>query len=75
MIKTKDDGGPAFPGAWHPDMGWSAHETPWGMSLRDWLAGQVLPTFLSKATANHSIDAIAVASYEMADAMIKARSR
>lgn len=37
-MKT-NDGGPAFPQVWHPDMRCDPANTPAGMPLRDWLAG------------------------------------
>jgi hypothetical protein len=65
-----DDGGPAFPGAWHPDMGWSPHQTPFGMSLRDWFAGMALSGLIS--TLEYPDADMAFRCYALADAMIDA---
>jgi hypothetical protein len=56
-----NDGGPAFP--MHPNS-WE-----YGMTLRDWFAGQALEGLSYHYTAK---DAVKLA-YEMADAMLKAR--
>jgi len=65
--EQKDDGGPAF-----PTKG-SAHEIP-GMTLRDWFAGQVLPSvYLSYP--NNSPEQIAKWTWIMSDAMIEARKQ
>jgi hypothetical protein len=66
-----DDGGTAFPITATVD----SCQRSWGMSLRDWFAGQALagwlasfpPEALPKATACASL------AYDMADAMIAAR--
>ncbi len=67
-MTRKDYGGPAFPqpGATQRKSG--------GMSLRDWFAGQALMGVL--ANRGHSTpEWLAKTSYEVADAMIKERSR
>lgn len=74
-----NNGGPAFPAATCGD--WQI-----GMSLRDWFAGKALEgalaglsdedrRFLDKAASDRGvgIELIALASYKIADAMIKAR--
>lgn len=66
-------GGPAFPS--HGSMGEVAHQ---GMTLRDYFAGQAISGI---ATCNESddypeewdMDALARASYKLADAMLAAR--
>jgi hypothetical protein len=59
-----NDGGPAFPN----NRGYS------GMSLRDYFASQALPPTIKEfnGSAGRS-DAIAEATYRIADAMLKAR--
>ena len=77
-MSKPDDGGPAFP---HPnpnysqDYGWR-HRAFGGMTLRDWFAGQALVgmgTWTPGAKANN-LPAKAHYAYELADAMLKARS-
>lgn len=66
------NGGPAFPQPWHPDMGWAPRESPAGMSLRDWFAGQALAGMLAKDD-NLTYEQAAQFAYCQADAMIAAR--
>lgn len=68
---SKKDGGPAFPGMWHPDMGWSPRDTPQGLSLRDYFAAAVLPSLLDK----HSYVHVARHAYTIADEMLVERSK
>lgn len=42
LKKKVDDGGPAFPPPWHPEMGWSPRDAQ-GMSLRDYFAAHAPP--------------------------------
>ena len=64
-----DDGGPAFPKG----------PLQTGMSLRDWFAGQALVAHASTSEWEMLDDLaqknLAEASYEMADAMLAARSK
>lgn len=68
----KDDGGPAFP---HSRLGSDAD----GMTLRDYFAAKVLAgiwtnsELLQTLKRGQESEAIAMAAYEMADAMLKAR--
>ena len=66
-----NDGGPAFPRAGSDYV--KAQE---GMSLRDWLAGQVIQGLASDTAYiwNRTNEEVATASYDIADAMLKARS-
>lgn len=76
------DGGPAFPSDYIPDTA----TTP-GMSLRDWFAGQALCGLqansaiseiakkVSEKTAMNDSRWRAVVCYELADAMLAARSK
>ena len=83
MSATTNDGGPAFPVTIHKDWhGNVAVAIDQGMSLRDWFAGQALQQFVGER--DHQVWAhqrfeearhtIAKAAYNIADAMIAARS-
>jgi hypothetical protein len=71
-----NDGGPAF-----PRTGYECANGDWvvpqnGMTLRDWFAGKALahiPELLDAHDANKSAEMIAHWSYQIADAMLKAR--
>ena len=70
--KKIDDGGPAFPTVLHD----------YGMSLRDWFAGQALAGLAANTNGiyvhgekKHDVDAYALAAYAMADAMLAERSK
>jgi hypothetical protein len=69
------DGGPAFPlQDWDECI--QTHRTETGMTLRDWFSGQALahiPELLDAHDANKSAEMIAHWSYQIADAMLKAR--
>lgn len=83
-MSTKYDGGYAFPFSHFqtPD-GMCATTTEYGMSLRDWFAGQaMLPTFLlsleavkSGGDANISERDLAEGAYAFADAMLAEREK
>lgn len=62
-MSEKDIGGPAFP---QYDYGNAGK----GMSLRDWFAGQALPTLGRLSSPND----LARNAYKIADAMLKARA-
>lgn len=72
MSKTIEDGGCAFPCEQHEtaDGTWNQSFEP-GMSLRDWFAGQ----FLAGAARIGCSHNIARQAYEMADAMLVARTK
>lgn len=89
MTKHIDDGGPLFPQSnretdYGMDQNGYSVARPYtaqrgGASLRDWFAGQAMQSCLT-ACANDSRESgtsycehVARVSYEMADAMIKAR--
>jgi len=63
---TIHDGGPAFPFKGY------AGET-YGMTLRDWFAGQALAGLLRDGIDVFGVYATANDAYKMADAMLKAR--
>lgn len=83
MTGEPKDGGQAFPT--HPMLYSSADQgLAQGMSLRDWFAGQAIPAVSSDLAAIGvaaqskgwtPAKAIAVASYEVADAMLAARGQ
>ena len=64
---SKDTGGPAFPVEQHDQD---------GMTLRDYLAAQALDVSIQQTRDFYGIDKDRVAKwcYEMADAMLKART-
>lgn len=73
-----DDGGPAFP----CDSTNKQFPTQCGMSLRDWFAGQALAGIMAnykfmeniRQGFGSTLPHIPEAAYEMADAMLNARS-
>jgi hypothetical protein len=76
MDTSINDGGPAFArsGLLLDNGDWVAPQD--GMTLRDWFAGQALahiPELLDAHDANKSAEMIAHWSYQIADAMLKAR--
>ena len=81
MSATINDGGPACPYAFEHNDGERGGFAP-GMSLRDWFAGQALQQFVGErdhqAWAHQRFEearhTIAKAAYNIADAMIAARS-
>ena len=73
-MSEPDDGGPAFPHSSSPMRG---DLTEWGMTLRDWFAGQALghiPALLDVTEQNASCENIAGHAYQIADAMLAARN-
>ena len=69
-----DDGGQAFPGeqGHTPDGTWN-QSWEYGMSLRDYFAGQALAGILAHRGCFRAPQEAARASYEYADSMIKRR--
>lgn len=70
-MTTKNDGGPAFPGAVN-------HAAPPGMSLRDWFAGQAMIAITNGGNGWVSpadITYLASRAYEVADALISEREK
>ena len=79
MSDTKiDDGGPAFPcDVQVEDNSGSHYEEHYGLTMRDWFAGQALASMTaapdySKGPCNQ---AIADRAYLIADAMLSARNK
>lgn len=65
---AKEDGGPAFP---TPESGQPGSYQNYGMSLRDWFAGQIAAALcIERDSAS-----IADRAYELADAMLAERNR
>jgi hypothetical protein len=74
MSKIKD-GGPAFPIPNDDRPG--AYEAHPGMDLRDWFAGQIangMAAYSGTSGVSYGPGEIAGRSYEIADAMLRARS-
>jgi hypothetical protein len=66
------DGGPAFPVPNYVARDGHTHESrPAGMSLRDYFAGQALAGNMARSL--YETASVARHSYELADAMLKAR--
>ena len=71
-MSAKDTTERAFPNTGNPTWGM---EPEYGMTLRDWFAGQALAGSLAHETyGNNDADWQAKNAYEQADAMLKARS-
>lgn len=70
-MSTKNDGGPAFP------IGSTPEEWGNGMTLRDYFAAKAMQAWFTDRAVylgdKQSRDKAAKQSYEMADAMLKAR--
>jgi hypothetical protein len=68
------DGGPAFPCPveFDPNNQLVSHGS-FGMTLRDWFAGQALAGLQASVACNWSCDEFATQAYKAADAMLKAR--
>lgn len=68
-MKTKNDGGPAFP----HDMGHLDEPNTAGLSIRDYFAGKALPALIECSESMRDWKNIPKTAYEMADAMLVAR--
>ena len=66
-----NDGAPAFPFEFIDDDRTKVHP---GMSLRDWFAGHALGGFISRCATDDDWRRLPAVVYEMADAMLSARS-
>lgn len=81
--ETIKDGGHAFPPGIAVDHAGDTYHGPYGMSLRDWFAGQIIngivsnrEQWLAYMADRGAIPAetyVAEVSYDLADAMLKAR--
>ena len=73
-MTAKNDGGPAFPVPLLPGQSWQGMGPCDGMTLRDHFAGRAMQSYLlDKDRDSFTFEQWAQASYEMADAMLKAR--
>lgn len=70
MSNTINNGGPAFPIPLHPGQTYTAHSLCDGMTLRDYFAAKAMQSLVSDKLLS---DVVAKWSYEMADAMLRAR--
>ena len=74
MNNQINDGGPAFARDSHMDKQIGLYVQQQGMSLRDYFAAAALQGLLAKPNLDFkNIKVAAFASYDIADAMIKAR--
>ena len=73
-MTAKNGGGPAFPVPLLPGQSWQGIGPCDGMTLRDYFAGRAMQSYLlDKDRDSFTFEQWAQASYEMADAMLKAR--
>ena len=71
-MNRTDTGGPAFPGL-HPSK--ECHFQDSGMTLRDYFAGKAMGALLvDPSWQGNTTGTAAAIAYEMADAMLKART-
>ena len=79
-MSAQNNGGPAFPFLELDGAGAPYHQNE-GLSVRDYFAAKVMHQILRGAVIPHGFDAtkvfaeVAARAYEMADAMLKARSQ
>lgn len=66
-----DTGGPAFPTL--ADNGHAMNQD--GMTLRDWFAGKAMQSLMLAAKTSQDVDLLSKGAYQMADAMLKERSK
>lgn len=77
---SKNNGGPAFPRPKSPKGEYTDSEVPGaqtGMSLRDYFAARAMQSVIAKSSLRTSemIEAAAIASYGIADAMLLERAK
>ena len=76
-MSTKSDGGPAFP--LNPDTNFShkgeIYKEASGMSMRDWFAGMAMQGLLSNSDGWQGMGGAEKRAYEIADDMLKERSK
>ena len=76
MSNTNINGGPAFPVPLLPGQSWQGMAPCDGMTLRDYFAAKAMQSYLlDKDRDSFTFEQWAQASYEMADAMLKARGQ
>ena len=77
MGKDIDDGGAAFPYEPHYDLEGRSVPGDRGMTLRDWFAGRAMAEMIRLSTDSEggwSAENVAYGCYNLADAMLIARS-
>ena len=74
MADKRNDGGPAFPMQQHGIDGLPDSEACWGMTLRDWFAGQALMGWCADPHMGSFVK-VAEGCYNMADAMLAEREK
>lgn len=80
-MSTKETGGPVFPDwpesafpSTFQSMGPEPHQVHrWGMTLRDYFAAKAMQAMTNRFEANEGL--LAICSYKVADAMLKAREQ
>ena len=75
MSEIKEDGGSAFPFAPMGEARAGQYSGSFGMTLRDWFAGQALAGFLAGKVNATGDDQLAKFCYMSADAMIAERKK
>ena len=71
----KDTGGPAFPTKNYAAIQPLAEGYSEGMTLRDWFAGKAMQSLILAAQNAKDIDMLSAGAYQLADAMLKERSK
>ena len=72
-MSVHDDGGPAYPVVELDPVTGRPVDQYTGITIRDWFAGQFLSTYVADGIPK--AEKIAMACYEMADAMIAERKK
>ena len=72
-MSVHDDGGPAYPVVELDRLTGHPVDQHMGMTMRDWFAGQFLSTYVADGIPK--AEKIAMACYEMADAMLAERAK
>lgn len=75
MSAPINDGGPAFPSPTTYHLNGQVEYGTFGMSLRDWFAGQVLAGIMSARSYTDVAEWVPARAYEIADAMLAERSK
>jgi len=69
-----DTGGPAFPLIFDDDTK-KTREIYSGMTLRDYFAAKAMQSLILAAKTSQDVDLLSKGAYQMADAMLKERSK
>lgn len=70
-----DTGGPAFPTKNYAAIQPLAEGYSEGMTLRDWFAGKAMQSLMLTAKTSQDVDLLSKGAYQMANAMLKERSK